>query len=153
MAPLSNRRITTAHQFWRWRVVSPRLPVTLNEPQDDYLAGLADDEGPHDSKAGAVRGIIDDHRTDTSVDVDAMHEEYEEQIDELGGEIKRLNRERRQLLEQREENQELVRFADEQRSVVRAQREEERRRRQTNIVRRTWWKVAGEPDFDVATQD
>jgi len=139
MAPLLNRRITTAHQFWRWRVVSPRLPVTLDEPQDDYLAGLADDEGPHDSKAGAVRRIIDDHRTDTSGDVDAVCEEYEGQIDELGGEIERLNRERRQLLEQREENQELVRFAEEQRSLVSEQRD----RQNAPVWRRAKWWVFG----------
>ena len=92
--------------------MSPRLSVTLDEPQDDYLAGLADDEGPHDSKAGAVRGIIDDHRMDTSGDVDAVREEYEGQIDALNVEIEWLNRERRQLLVQREKNQELVRFAE-----------------------------------------
>jgi hypothetical protein len=34
-----------------------------------------------------------------------------------------LNRERRQLLEQREENQELVKFAEEQRSLVSEQRD------------------------------
>jgi len=115
----------------------PRLTITVTDEQNELLAELSGDGGPYESKSEAVREFIDSGET----------------TEDLRREVERLNRERRQLLEQREENQELVRFADEQRSVVRAQREEERRRRQTNIVRRTWWKVAGEPDFDVATQD
>jgi TolA-binding protein len=132
----------------------PRITATVEDRHEEILSEV--DAG---NRSEAVRECIEAYERVSELEhqvserAEEVRAEYEERVAELEQEIERLNRERRQLLEQREENQELVRFADEQRSVVRVQREEERRRRRANIIRRTWWKVAGEPDFDVAAQD
>jgi hypothetical protein len=57
------------------------------------------------------------------------------------------HRERRQLLEQREEHTELVRHAEAERSIQ-PRREQ---RRQANVFRRAWRWLAGEPSKDVTT--
>ena len=77
-------------------------------------------------------------------------ERFQSEISDLETEVQRLNRERRQLLEQREENQELVKFAEEQRSLEHRRADREERRLQANIVRRGWWWLTGEPTFETA---
>jgi predicted DNA-binding protein len=96
-----------------------------------------------------VRKILE-NRHSTAVD----ESEYapKDAYDEIQQENERLHRERRQLLEQREEHSELVQFAQEERSLAqtREDREERReqrdeRRRRVSIVQRGWWRVFGEP--------
>ena len=89
----------------------PRLTITVTDEQNELLAELSSDEGPYESKSEAVRSFI----------------ESGEDTEQLRREVERLNRERRQLLEQREENQQLARFAEEQQSVL--ERQEARRSR------------------------
>lgn len=75
----------------------------------------------------------------------ATVEELTEQIEELQRENDRLQRERRQLLEQRDEHTELVRYAEQQRSVI-EQREE---RRDAPVWRRAkWWVLGRSSDGD-----
>jgi TolA-binding protein len=131
----------------------PRFSVTFDDEDDAYLADLAADEAPYDSKAEAVRAIVSEHRTGSTDEPEMIRQEYErkltkletaknEEIEELEQEIARLNRERRQLLEQREENNELVRYAQSEREAA----ERREKRRQANVVRRAWWYLAGTPE-------
>ena len=66
-------------------------------------------------------------------------EELTEQVEELERENERLQRERRQLLEQREEHTELVRYAEQQRSVL----ERQEKRHDAPVWRRAKWWVLG----------
>ena len=130
----------------------PRFSVTFADEEDGYLADLAADEAPYDSKAEAVRAIVSEHRKGSNNEPEMIRQDYErklteletaknEEIENLEREITRLNRERRQLLEQREENNELVRYAQSEREA--AERREERRH--ANAFRRAWWYLAGTP--------
>ena len=132
----------------------PRFSVTFTEEDNAYLADLADEDGDYDSKAEAVRAIVQERREGTGNEPEVVQQEYEEklaeleaakneEIEELETEISRLNRERRQLLEQREENQKLVKFAEEQRSLVSEQRD----RQNAPVWRRAkWWVFGGDQD-------
>lgn len=108
----------------------PRLTITVTDEQSELLAELSGDDGPYESKSEAVRAFISDG----------------ESTEELRQEVERLNRERRQLLEQRDENAELVEFASETKSVL------ERREHRSEIIRtapvwrRALWWVFGEPE-------
>jgi Arc/MetJ-type ribon-helix-helix transcriptional regulator len=105
----------------------PRYSVTLPEEHAELIEDLAGDDGPAGSKSEAVRMLIDDaHR-----------------VDDLEAENERLRRERRQLLEQREEHNDLVRYADEQRARERRQREKEE---QPVWTRAKWWVLGRPPD-------
>lgn len=116
------------------------ITVSIDEDDVELLEDLQDE---HDlaNRSAAMRRVFEQYRE---------NENLRSELQDLNMEIQRLQRERRQLLETREENQELVKFAEEQRSVVREQREEDRRRRSANILKRTWWKLAGEPDLETA---
>jgi Arc/MetJ-type ribon-helix-helix transcriptional regulator len=93
--------------------IMPRITVSLNEEQNAQLAELAGDGGPYESKSEAMRSFIG----------------TDERVRELEQEVERLNRERRQLLEQRTENQELKRYV-----------EDEQRYRQAGVFQRLkWW--------------
>jgi len=105
--------------------IMPRITVSLSEEQDAQLAELTDDSGPYESKSEAMRSFI-------GADV---------RVRELEQEVERLNRERRQLLEQREEHGELVRYAEDQRD----QEQRTQQRREKPVWTRVRWWVLGEP--------
>ena len=71
----------------------PRLTITVTDEQAALLEELSGDGGQYESKSAAVRDFI----------------QAGERVAELEQEVERLNRERRQLLEQRKEHGELVR--------------------------------------------
>lgn len=96
--------------------IMPRITVSLSEEQDAQLAELTDDSGPYESKSEAMRSFIG----------------ADERVRELEQEVERLNRERRQLLEQRSENKELRRYV-----------EDEQRYRQGGVIQRLKWWVRG----------
>jgi septal ring factor EnvC (AmiA/AmiB activator) len=134
----------------------PRFSVTFDDEDDAYLADLAADDAPYSSKAEAVRAIVSEHRQGTNDEPETIRQDYErklteletaknEEIEDLESEINRLNRERRQLLEQREENNELVRYAQSEREAV----ERREKRRQANMFRRAWWYLAGAPEDEM----
>ena len=130
-----------------------QISIRMSDERIERLDREADDRGL--TRAELVRDILESRNepSETQTKLEECRstvDDFRSKVDELQTEVDRLNRERRQLLEQRQENQELVKFAKEQRSVVSQQREEERWRRQANIVRRTWWRIAGEPDFERA---
>ena len=68
--------------------------------------------------------------------------------EELKQNTERLNRERRQLLGQREQNEKLVRFAEEQCSLERRRTDHKEYAQQANIVRCGWWCLTGKPDVE-----
>ena len=68
--------------------------------------------------------------------------QYDDRVAEFATENERLHRERRQLLEQREENQDLVRYVEEERAIQ--QRREARR--DAPLWRRARWYVFGRSD-------
>lgn len=104
----------------------PRLTITITEEQEEILESKSGDDGEYESKSEVVRFFI----------------ENGERIEELEQEIERLTRERRQLLEQRGEHDELVRYAQDERE----QRERRQERRQEPAWTRAWWWLIGEPD-------
>lgn len=104
----------------------PRYSVTLPEEQGELIEDLAGEEEPASSKSEAVRMLIEDAQ----------------RVSEVEEENERLRRERRQLLEQREEHTDLVRYADAEREQAELERE---RRKQPVWTRLRWW-VYGEPD-------
>ena len=112
-----------------------KISVTL----DPSIVGeLSDQVGSeYENRSEAVGDLLT-----TALSVDDRVDEYEERIAELEQEVERLHRERRQLLEQREENQELVRFAESQRELAEYERERQKRGVFTRFV---WW-LRGQPD-------
>jgi Arc/MetJ-type ribon-helix-helix transcriptional regulator len=108
----------------------PRLTITVTEEQSELLDELSSDGGRYESKSEAVRSFI----------------ESGEDTEELRREVERLNRERRQLLEQREENQELVEFASETKSVLERREHRNELKRTAPVWRRALWWVLGEPE-------
>jgi Arc/MetJ-type ribon-helix-helix transcriptional regulator len=104
----------------------PRLTITVTDEQAALLEELSGDGGQYESKSAAVRNFI----------------QAGERVAELEQEVERLNRERRQLLEQREEHGELVRYAEDQRE----QEQNARERRKKPAWTRAWWWLTGEPE-------
>lgn len=103
--------------------------ITLRLPEDtlDELEAEAEERGV--SRSEHIRDILDDrHRV----------EQLEARVDELETEVERQQRARRQLLEQREEHDELVAAVQEERSV-------ERRRREAGVMTRAKWWLTGMP--------
>ena len=98
----------------------PRLTITVTDEQAELLEELSGDGGQYESKSEAVRGFI----------------QTGDRVSELEREVERLNRERRQLLEQREEHSELVRYAENQREQEQSAHE---RRKKPAWTRAWWW--------------
>jgi Arc/MetJ-type ribon-helix-helix transcriptional regulator len=104
----------------------PRLTITVTDEQAALLEELSEDGGQYESKSAAVRDFI----------------QAGEQVAELERENERLQRERRQLLDQRNEHTELVRYAEDQRE----QEQNARERRRKPAWTRAWWWLTGEPE-------
>lgn len=76
----------------------PRLTITLTEEQAERVAELSGDGGPYESKSEAVRMLI----------------QRGERVDELEQKAERLEREKRLILEEREEKRELARYVEDE---------------------------------------
>lgn len=103
----------------------PRVSASITEDQAELIEDLAGDEGPYDSKSEVLRECISAYN----------------RVQELETENERLHRERRQLLEQREDHNDLVRWGE-------TEREREQRRREKEeqpIWTRAAWYVFGRP--------
>ena len=101
----------------------PRLSITLTDEQNERVEELVK-TGKYSSKNAVVQDWLADA----------------EKVNQLESEVERLHRERRQLLEQREQNQELVRFAKSQRELA----EYERERRKRGVFTRFRYWLTGE---------
>ena len=90
----------------------PRLSVTLTGEQNERIEELVEN-GDYSSKNAVVQDWLADA----------------EKVNQLESDLERCRRARRQLLEQREESKELVRYV-----------EDEQRYRQAGLVQRLrWW--------------
>ena len=103
----------------------PRITVSLSDEQAERIEELAGDDGPYSSKSEVMRYFI----------------RRSQEADDLERENERLHRERRQLLDQREERNELVRYAEDQRE----QEQRTQNRREKPVWTRMRWWVLGEP--------
>jgi len=104
----------------------PRVSASIPDDQAELIEDLAGDDGPYDSKSEVLRECISAYN----------------RVQEVEAENERLHRERRQLLDQREERKELVRYAEDQRE----QEQRARERRQQPAWTRAWWWLTGEPE-------
>lgn len=109
-----------------------RLTVSLEPEQIEQLDKLQEDHDI-DSRSAALRQLFQEYEQ-LQRDYEELNSEYESLDDEL----QRQKRERRQLLEQREEKQELARYVEDQRTT-------EQRYREASLPTRLKWKVTGMP--------
>ena len=114
--------------------------VTFKIPEDwkNELDERADEAG--DSRSEVLRKIVDD-ALHTPED-DGEQERLRREVEELQTEVERLKNEKRQILEQREENQELVEYVEAEKSLV----EEQAERKQAPVWQRAKWWVMGTPE-------
>jgi Arc/MetJ-type ribon-helix-helix transcriptional regulator len=97
-----------------------RVSASVSDEQAAQIEDLARSDGPYDSKSEVIRACIRAYN----------------RVEEVEQENERLHRERRQLLEQREEHNDLVRYVeDRQKEEQRAREKEE----QPIWTRATWW--------------
>ena len=118
-----------------------RTTVTL----DDDLATYVDDQRPQPdaSDAEAVRECIrrSQRLRERVAELEATRDELQETIDDLETDVDRLQNEKRLILEDREEKQDLVRYVEEERS-------EQQRWRQAGLATRLKWRLTGMPGDD-----
>lgn len=112
-----------------------RLTVSLEPEQIERLDELQD-EHDVDSRSAALRRLFAEYE-----ELQAEYEDLMSEYEELQTELERARRERRQLLEQREEHQELARYVEDERTA-------EQRWRQASLTTRIRWKLTGMPSDD-----
>lgn len=79
---------------------------------------------------------LQSERDELQAEYDRLRDEYEEQIEDLEREIERTHREKRLVLEQREEHTELVNTVKEERSLV-------KRKAEAGLWTKTKWALFG----------
>jgi len=100
-----------------------RLTVSVDDEKAEVIEKLSSDSGPYDSKSEAMRACISAY----------------DRVQELERENERLRREKRAIIEQRDEHRELVEYVEGERELQRM----ERQRRNAPIWRRIRWLVLG----------
>ena len=101
----------------------PRLTVTVDEEHAAVIEELSNDSGEYASKSEAMRACIQAY----------------ERVAELETENDRLRREKRAVIEQRDEHRELVEYVEGEREL----RNMERKRRNAPIWQRLKWYILG----------
>lgn len=112
-----------------------RITVSLEPEQIDRLDELQNEHNI-DSRSAAIRRLFDEYD-----DLQAEYEELKSEYEELETDLERARRERRQLLEQREEHQELARYVEDERTI-------EQRWREASLATRLRWRLTGMPSDD-----
>jgi len=116
--------------------------ITLRIPSDTLEEAEAEAEEQGVSRAEILRGAIES-RDESREEV----RELRDRVDELEQKAERLEREKRLILEDREEKQELVAFAEAERDVVERREQRERERESAGVVTRAkWWLVGRDVD-------
>jgi len=108
--------------------------ITLRLPSDVISECESEAEDADESRSEYLREVIKS-RHDDAEEVDNLREE----VNRLRTEVERLQNEKRQLIEQREEHEELVKWADRERTL-----QEEKLR--AGIGRRLKWWVWGKDE-------
>ena len=103
-------------------IIMPRLTVTLSDERAEKVAEMAESED-YESKSEVINYFIS----------------MGENAAEIKAENERLQREKSQLLDQREENSELVAWAEDHRSLL----EDEYERRNAPLWKRLRWFIYG----------
>lgn len=94
----------------------PRITVNISE---DLFNKIEDHhEKEYENRSEKVRDLLKD-----GLNHEETVREFEEQIRDLEEQIDRLENEKRKLIQKREENQELVKFVEEQKSVIQQEKE------------------------------
>ena len=106
-----------------------RTSVTLDDETEAILDAEIAPNGPYESRSEAVRECIREYA------------QLHRRIEDLETENERLHRERRQILEQREEHTDLV-------TVVERQQSLQEQRAQASIFRKMKWAITGMPSGD-----
>lgn len=101
----------------------PRITATVDEEHAALIEELSSDDGQYASKSEAVRACIQAY----------------ERVAELETENDRLRREKRAVIEQRDEHRELVEYVEGERELQTMERE----RRNAPLWRRIQWLVLG----------
>lgn len=112
-----------------------RLTVSLEAEQIDRLDHLQE-EHDIDSRSAALRQLFREYE-----ETQAAYEDLMNEYEDLQTEVERARRERRQLLEQREEHQELARYAEDERRT-------EQQWREASLTTRLRWMITGMPSED-----
>lgn len=106
-----------------------QMTISLREEQAQWIEENIGEGEQYESKSEAIRSLMD------------RHGELEKEMEELQQENNRLHRERRLLLEQREEHTELVRHVQDERE----DRKQKRQKENAPVWRRAKWWVLGVP--------
>lgn len=112
-----------------------RITVSLEPEQINRLDELQD-EHDVDSRSAALRQLFTEYES-----LQAEYEQLNTEYEEIERELERARRERRQLLEQRDEHDELVKYAQDERTA-------EQRWRQASLATRIRWRLMGMPSDD-----
>ncbi|WP_080503514.1 hypothetical protein [Halococcus thailandensis] len=101
----------------------PRITATVDEEHVALIEELSSDDGRYASKSEAVQECIQAY----------------ERVAELETENDRVRREKRAVINQRDEHRELVEYVDGERELQRMERE----RRNASIWQRAKWMILG----------
>ena len=112
-----------------------RVTVSLEEEHVETIDDFQE-ANDLDSTSEAVRRLLDAYE-DLQTDYEDLHTDYEE----LQTEVERVKNEKRLILEEREEKNELVEYVEEERTV-------EQRWREAGLATRLRWKVFGMDSTD-----
>lgn len=147
----------------------PNVSVRIDDERRDELDDLADDAGlsraeyirdalsvredyyEHQSKIAEFREKYEQLQSEYEilqnehVDLREEYDELQAEYDEVTQELDRVRREKRQILAQREENTELVKYVEDERSLS-------RRKAEAGLVTRAKWVVWGMPSDDEFNQ-
>ena len=111
--------------------------VTVSR-EEEYVEAIEEFQEANDldSRSEAVRRLLDAYE-DLNADYEELHKQYEE----AQTEAERLRNEKRLILKDREEKQELVEYVEEERTV-------EQRWREAGLTTRLRWKLFGMDSTD-----
>jgi Arc/MetJ-type ribon-helix-helix transcriptional regulator len=131
----------------------PRITVTIPDALDEYLEEESGDDGEFDSKSEVMRSLAERGRDAEGFQerIDDLEEELEsvcehrdrlqgtaDKVEDLKQKVERLENEKRLILEQREEKQELARYVEDE-------RETQQQWREAPLWTRVKWRVVGMP--------
>jgi len=119
-----------------------RTTVSLSDENSTYAADRADED---DSNAEAIRSAVDRSRRlegrERAVAADAREriEHHRDRVADLERELERVKNEKQVIISQREENTELVRYAQRERS-------KQERLASAGVLTSIKWRLTGVPD-------
>jgi chromosome segregation ATPase len=144
------------------RIIMKRITPSVREDHFEFIEQVQAEATEDISDAEAARRVFD-----LAMEADARLEQRDAEVKRLEAELERAEARADELrskftamTDRIDASNELVQFTEEQRELENTREERERRRenrerrrdriRQANILKRTWWKVVGEPDFETA---